>query len=484
MRVMLAAAFTALATSGALAGPSAPDRLRVEYMEEPMGVDVSVCALLADSFCFSSAGLRAPGLSVRRGTACSAEAAELTWPRSASQYPLRFSWSLEHSERGQQQTAYQIVVSDGKTAVWDSKKTASNVTQNVPIGVAKLKADTSYTWSVKWWDSAGTESPEGTAKFSTGLYTEADWKGAKWIGGAMGQYRGEHKLKGAVERVVAYVIGLGYYKLHVNGKKVSTHELGAFTTYTERVYYDTHDITDAVLLGGGSEMVLGMSLGDGWYAQKSVNVGKPQLMARVSITYADGTTEDFISDTTWKYNAGPVTSVDIYNGENYNATMETPGWTEASATIPGDWGPTKVAEPPSDHVKLTSHAILPPIRIGEDYSPVNFWQSAPGEYVFDFGQNMAGFATLFLPEGLDTVPGTEIAMFHAEMIHGPPENKSKIFHHYGNAKETNTYVTKGEGEEITYTPLFTCEYCSCGHSERSEALSQLSVYLSVPGKRV
>jgi hypothetical protein len=97
---------------------------------------------------------------------------------------------------------------------------------------------------------------------------------------------------------------------------------------------------------------------------------------------------------------------------------------------------------------------------------------------------MAGFATLFLPEGLDTVPGTEIAMFHAEMIHGPPENKSKIFHHYGNAKETNTYVTKGEGEEITYTPLFTCEYCSCGHSERSEALSQLSVYLSVPGKRV
>ena len=45
-------------------------------------------------------------------------------------------------------------------------------------------------------------------------------------------------------------------------------------------------------------------------------------------------------------------------------------------------------------------------------------------------------------------------MFHAEMIHGPPENKSKIYHHYGNAKETNTYTTRGAGEEITYTPLF------------------------------
>ena len=54
------------------------------------------------------------------------------------------------------------------------------------------------TWTVKWWDSDGAVSPEGSAKFSTGLYETADWKAAKWIGGAMGQYRTEHKLKGAV----------------------------------------------------------------------------------------------------------------------------------------------------------------------------------------------------------------------------------------------------------------------------------------------
>eukprot|EP01043_Picozoa_sp_COSAG02_P105823 COSAG02_NODE_41819_length_390_cov_1.402062_1_plen_125_part_01 len=125
-------------------------------------------------------------------------------------------------------------------------------------------------------------------------------------------------------------------------------------------------------------MVVGMSLGDGWYAQKTVNVGKPMLMARVSITYADGSTENLVSDTTWKYNPGPVTSVDIYNGENYNATLETPGWTSATGALSSDWAAAKLAEPPSDHVKLTSHAILPPIRIGETYSPVNFWQSAPG----------------------------------------------------------------------------------------------------------
>ena len=84
------------------------------------------------------------------------------------------------------------------------------MTQNVPIGGSKLKADTAYEWQVQWWDSAGAASPPTSAKFSTGLYTAADWKGAKWIGGKMGQYRAEHKLKGEVTRATAYVIGLGY----------------------------------------------------------------------------------------------------------------------------------------------------------------------------------------------------------------------------------------------------------------------------------
>ena len=119
--------------------------------------------------------------------------------------------------------------------------------------------------------------------------------------------------------MVAYVIGLGYYKLHVSGKKVSNHELGSFTTYTERVYYDTLDCTDATLLGGDTLTIgrrhfllafpsfphcllllfpAGIHIGDGWYSQKTVKVGKPQLLMRVSITYADGTKEDVVVSST------------------------------------------------------------------------------------------------------------------------------------------------------------------------------------------
>eukprot|EP01052_Picozoa_sp_SAG31_P054781 SAG31_NODE_14769_length_788_cov_1.487663_1_plen_90_part_00 len=66
-------------------------------------------------------------------------------------YPARFSWALAHTERGQAQTAYQIVVKNAKAEggiFWDSGKTASNVSQNVPIG-ATLQADSAYTWTVK-----------------------------------------------------------------------------------------------------------------------------------------------------------------------------------------------------------------------------------------------------------------------------------------------------------------------------------------------
>ena len=50
-------------------------------------------------------------------------------------------------------------------------------------------------------------------------------------------------------RAPAYVCGLGFYKLFVDGAKISTHEMGQFSTFSERAYYDTHDVT-AALAGG------------------------------------------------------------------------------------------------------------------------------------------------------------------------------------------------------------------------------------------
>jgi hypothetical protein len=117
--------------------------------------------------------------------------------------------------------------------MWDSGKVSSNRSMNVPYGgggsksksgnslgrpvpvstaapAAPLQADTVYTWNVTYWIEPPPSTPTlaqisttitlhlpspqpppsavATSTFSTGLYTIADWKGAAWIGGAMGQY--------------------------------------------------------------------------------------------------------------------------------------------------------------------------------------------------------------------------------------------------------------------------------------------------------
>jgi alpha-L-rhamnosidase len=413
--------------TAAATGPSAASRLRVEYMEAPLGVDVG--------------------------------------------YPLRFTWSAGHSDRNQGQSAYQLVVERSSGAhqqavVWDSGKTASNFSQNVPLGIGiKLAADTAYTWTVRWWDRHGAASANTSSTFSTGLYVEADWKGAQWIGGQIGQYRKAFAVKGAVVRATAYVIGLGYFKLHMNGKQVSTHELGAFTTFERRVLYNTLDLTEAVNAGlAGKEQAIGMVLGNGWYNLGStdpfdgghpISVGPPSLRLRLSLHYADGTAEDLVSDTSWMHTAGPVTAAHIYVGTTYNATYETLGWTSEGYDA-SDWSATTVVRPPSDHVKLTSHAVMPLIRTTQTFAPCKIWQSSPEVYVFDFCQNMAGYARLRVPEGVAMEPNVAIEMFHAEAIHGPPENNSAIFNHYTSKRfELNTYVTRGDGAEIDWSPSFT-----------------------------
>ncbi len=76
------------------------------------------------------------------------------------------------------------------------------------------------------------------ATFSTGISYPSGWAGAEWIGASKAADPVHTLLRtpftvpagATVDRAVAYAVGLGYYKLHVDGVQVSTHELGAFTT--------------------------------------------------------------------------------------------------------------------------------------------------------------------------------------------------------------------------------------------------------------
>ena len=74
----------------------------------------------------------------------------------------------------------------------------------------------------------------------------------------------------------------------------------------------------------------------------------------ISVT-VDGKTTTIGSDATWTMTAGPVIANDEYNGEVYDARLETPGWT-SSGFKPGSetWAPVVLSSTvPSFHLGNT-----------------------------------------------------------------------------------------------------------------------------------
>ena len=97
-------------------------------------------------------------------------------------------------------------------------------------------------------------------------------------------------------RATAYVCGLGYHELSINGRKVGDHKLDpGFTDYTKCVLYVTHDVTDMLKPGRNA---IGVILGAGWYDSPATDlwgfftapwIAPPKLLLRIEAEYGDGT---------------------------------------------------------------------------------------------------------------------------------------------------------------------------------------------------
>jgi len=395
--LVLQAAFAlpfALADS-AVAGPAAPANLRCEYLTNPLGIDV-------------------------------------TQPR--------FAWVLEHSERGETQSAYQVLVatsaenlSRDQGDAWDSGKVASDDSTQVAYAGKALESGHRYYWKVRTWDKGGAASAYSQpAWFEMGLLSAGDWKG-EWIGGA-NQLRTEFNLAGPVMRARATIAGVGYYELHINGARIGSSVLDpAWTTYEKRVLYATYDVTPYVQSGANA---IGVMLGQGWFASRA-------LRFQLDVELADGRHFQVQSNTSWKARNGPVVSDSVYNGEVYDARLEAPGWDRsgfddtawgAAASVPGPQG-------------ILSAEMMPPIRNVDTLVPLSMKSPKPGVYVYDMGQNMSGWAEL----RVRGPRGAAVKMRFAELTYDDGSiNRDNI----RAAKASDTYILRGEGDEV-YEPRFT-----------------------------
>ena len=270
-------------------------------------------------------------------------------PLGIDQPQPRLSWVLESNERGVKQTAYQILVAGSEAALkkgtgdlWDSGKVASDETIQIRYGGPALASRQGVWWKVRVWDQDGRSAESNAARWEMGLLQPADW-GAQWIGRTTDTnsnpaplFRNAFSLDRKVKQARAYICGLGYYELYLNGKKVGDHLLDpGYTRYDKRALYVTYDVTDVLQRG---QNAVGVMLGNGWYNCHTKAVwnfheapwrAAPKLLLQLRVDYADGTSQSLVSDGSWKCSTGPIVFDSIYGGETYDARLEKPGWDTA-----------------------------------------------------------------------------------------------------------------------------------------------------------
>jgi alpha-L-rhamnosidase len=332
----------------------------------------------------------------------------------------RLSWNLISQSRDQYQAAYQIIVasdmvilSQNKGDLWDSGKITSGQSVEIKYSGKPLKSRMICFWKVRVWDKNEKVSLwSDYSSWEMGLRDKSDWTG-KWINDGKKSpendedfynddpaplFRKKFAVNGNIRRARLYISGLGYYLSYLNGKRIGDHELDpGWTDYADRVYYSTYDVTALIQEGNNC---LGVMTGNGWYnplplmmwgsrnLRKNIITGRPAFICQLFIEKSDGEQQIITSDNTWKFSEGPVVRNNIYLGEVYDARREIHGWNEIG-TDDGNWKPVSFADGVTGFLEAQPQ---PPIKITARIKPVKISEPSPGLYIFDMGQNFAGWA--------------------------------------------------------------------------------------------
>ncbi|MDD8026950.1 MAG: glycoside hydrolase family 78 protein [Acidobacteriota bacterium] len=383
----------------------------------------------------------------------------------------RLSWSFapeSNPVRGQKQTAYQILVAGdpatlaaGRGDLWDSGRVESDTPFGIAYAGRPLASHRPCFWKVRIWDLDRRASTwSAPARWSMGILTPGEWTGT-WIraagelDGAPGPlFRKTFDVRGGLKRAVISICGLGYYELRLNGAKVGDRVLDPlFTRYDKRAVYATYDVGDRLRPGRNA---LGVMLGKGFYNvdfrdewdfDKAPWRGTPTLLCQLRLEYADGSVETAASDATWRTIDGPVRRDGIRNGEGYDARFEKPGWDTADFDDSG-WQAAVAGGGPKGVLRA---GMAPPIRVMATIRPLGITEPKPGLFVFDLGQNMAGWARLHV----SGPAGSKIVLRYGERLvaDGTVDQKEIAKFVRGVPFQTDSYTLKGGGEEV-WEPRF------------------------------
>ena len=409
-------------------------------------------------------------------------------PHGVGTVTPRLSWELVSSHRGVMQSAYRILVSEdtpslkrSEGTVWDSQKKPSTVSIGTAYAGPTLAPGHTYYWKVMVWDQQRNDSSHWSpiASWQTGLLAKLDWKNAQWIGyealpdsslqlpapsvkgikkngpfrDTLPLFRREFEITKPLLRATAFVSGLGHFELRVNGEKTGDHFLDpGWVAYDKKALYVALDLTPQLRQGANA---IGVMLGNGFYyipkeryRKLLTAYGYPKLIARIVLEYTDGTTEDIVTDPSWKTAPGPITFSSIYGGEDYDARREQAGWDSPHfdesrwlSAIPVS-GPPVLEAQSAEPLKVFEHFTarrMYPIRPTTTVASSRSW-------IYDLGQNASGIIQL----RVSGRKGAVVRIIPAELLDADSSASQKAT----GKPYYWEYILKGDGIE-SWQPRFT-----------------------------
>ncbi len=209
-------------------------------------------------------------------------------------------------------------------------------------------------------------------------------------------FRTEFSASNKISEVMLHITALGYYTASLNGHRIGRNVLDpAWTDPSKRIYYANYNLTELIIEG---ENCIGVSLGNGFYnplplrmwghrnLRNDLTVGKPAFIAKLVVSYKDGSKDELLTGKDWKLAYGPILRNSVYLGTVYDAGKELSNWNHPGYDD-SEWEEAIYVEGPGGELQ---EAFFPPVQITREIEPAGISSPEAGVYVVDMGINFTG----------------------------------------------------------------------------------------------
>lgn len=369
-------------------------------------------------------------------------------------------WKLVSDQKNIRQKTYEIQISKEDTfsqIIYNSGEVKSDQSVHIRFKTGEIPVQSAAMYYIRVRVTAGNGERTDWKKgcFITAFLHNREWKAAfispekesDWDKSRGYYLRKEIQTSKKVKQAFVFVTALGLYHFYINGNRIGEDEFTpGWTSYRHHLLYQSYDVTNYIKEGTN---MLGAHLGAGWYkgdmgsARTRNHYGKQNAFScQIEVQYEDGEHAVFVTDSSWVSTESPILYSEIYDGEIYDARKEIDGWSEAG-NKEGEWQRTEEIYFPVETLHAQSGCK---VRKKERVPAKRLFQTPQGDWVVDFGQNMAGWIE-FYAEGKD---GDKIELNCFETL----DKEGNVYlDNLRTAKATVTYICR-DGKNI-FHPNFS-----------------------------